>query len=156
MSVESPRLAAAQRTAAHRRGGPKGRRRWIRIASWFFIVPMLSFFSFSVVAGAMTVGKPDYGSTLKQLPSDKPVAIVKGANGGQLACSITQSQANGLAARWRTGWTTMTYDSRDWRTLWVDGPNDRQLRDFLGGSAANCRLVREKSIFYLPFNANLS
>ena len=46
--------------------------------------------------------------------------------------------------------------SRSWRTLWVDGPTDHQLSDFLGGSAANCKLVREKSIFYLPFNANLS
>jgi hypothetical protein len=118
---------------------------------------MLSFFSFSVVAGAMTVGKPDYASALKQLPNDKPVAIVKPANGKQpLACSVTQSQANGLAARWRTGWTTMAFDARSWRTLWVDGPNDKEMRDFLGGSAADCKLVREKSIFYLPFNANLS
>ena len=30
------------------------------------------------------------------------------------------------------------------------------LSDFLGGSAADCKLVREKTIFYLPFNANLS
>jgi hypothetical protein len=104
----------------------------------------------------LTVGKPDYGSTLKQLPSDKPVAIVKGPSGRPLACSVTQNQANGLAARWRTGWTTMAFDSRSWRTLWVDGPSDHELRDFLGGSAADCRLVREKSIFYLPFNANLS
>ena len=117
---------------------------------------MLAFFSFSVVAGAMTVGKPDYGSALKQLPTDQPVAIVKNANGKPLVCSVTQSQARGLAARWRTGWTTMTYDSHSWPTLWVDGPNERQVRDFLGGSAADCRLVREKSIFYLPFNANLS
>ena len=117
---------------------------------------MLSFFSFSVVAGAMTVGKLDYGSTLKQLPTDKPVAIVKGANGKPLACSVTRSQANGLAARWRTGWTTMAFDNQSWRTLWVDGPNEKEMRDFLGGSAANCKLVREKTIFYLPFNANLS
>lgn len=116
---------------------------------------MLSFFSFSVVAGARNVGQPDYASTVKQLPADKPVVILQG-NGKPLACSVTQSQANGLAVRWRTGWTTMTFDSRSWRTLWVDGPNEHDLRAFLGGSAADCRLVREKSIFYLPFNANLS
>ena len=103
----------------------------------------------------MTVGKPDYGSTLKQLPSDKPGAIVKGASGRPLACSVTQSQANGLAGRWRTGWTTMAFDSWSWRTLWVDGPSDHELR-LPRGSAADCKLVREKSIFYLPFNANLS
>jgi hypothetical protein len=78
--------------------------------------------------GAMTVGKPDYGSTLKQLPSDKPGAIVKGASGRPLACSVTQSQANGLAGRWRAGWTTMAFDSWSWRTLWVDGPSDHELR----------------------------
>ncbi len=153
MSVESPRLAAAQRTVAKRRGGPNGRRRWIRLASWLFIVPMLSLFSFSVVASARNVGKPDYVAAIKQLPSDKPVVVIKG--GGQpIACSVTQSQANGLAARWRTGWTTMTFNGEAYHTLWVDGPTDHELRDFLGG--ADCKLVRQKSIFYPPFNANVS
>jgi len=154
MSVESPRLAAAQRTAAaHKRDGSKSRTR-LRLASWFLIVPMLSLFSFSVVASARNVGKPDYASALKQLPSNKPVVIAN--NGGKpMACSVTQSQADRLAARWRTGWTRMDFDGQAYRTLWIDGPNDHQLRDFLGGSA-DCRLVRLKSIFYLPFNANLS
>ena len=154
MSVESPRLAAAQRTAAaHNRGGSKSRRR-VRLASWLLIVPMLSLFSFSVVAGARTVGQPDYAATLKQLPSNRPVVISN--NGGKpLACSVTQSQANRLAAQWRTGWTQMDFDGQNYRTLWVDGPNERQLRDSIGGSA-DCKLVRMKSIFYLPFNANLS
>jgi hypothetical protein len=156
MSVESPRLAAAQRTAAaHERGGSKGHRRSIRLASWAFIVPMLSLFSFSVVASARTVGKPDYASAIKQLPSNRPVVIAS-SGGKPIACSVTQSQADGLAARWRTGWTTMSFDGQIYRTLWVDGPNDRQLRDFLGGGAVDCKLVKQKSIFYLPFNANLS
>lgn len=115
---------------------------------------MLSLFSFSVVAGARTVGQPDYAATLKQLPSNRPVVISN--NGGKpLACSVTQSQANRLAAQWRTGWTQMDFDGQNYRTLWVDGPNERQLRDSIGGSA-DCKLVRMKSIFYLPFNANLS
>ena len=154
MSVESPRLAAAQRTAAaHKRDGSKSRTR-LRLASWFLIVPMLSLFSFSVVAGARTVGKPDYAAALKQLPSNKPVVISN--NGGKpLACSVTQSQANRLAAQWRTGWTQMDFDGRNYRTLWIDGPNEHQLRDSLSGPA-DCRLVRLKTIFYLPFNANLS
>jgi hypothetical protein len=153
MSVESPRLAAAQRTVARKQRGPNGRRRWIRLASWLFIVPMLSLFSFSVVASARTVGKPDYASAIKQLPSNKPVVVVH--NGGKpLVCSVTQSQADGLKARWRSGWTTMAFDSQNYRTLWVDGPNEHEIRDFLGGG--DCKLVRQKSIFYLPFNANLS
>jgi hypothetical protein len=157
MSVESPRLAAAQRTvaAAQKRGGSKGRRRWIRLASWCFIVPMLSLFSFSVVASARSVGKPDYASAIKQLPSSKPVVVLEN-NGKPLVCSVTQSQATGLGARWRTGWVTMTFDGQEFRTLWVDGPSDHELRDFLGSSGGDCKLVRLKSLFYLPFNANLS
>lgn len=155
MSVESPRLAAAQRTVAGKRRGPSGHRRWIRLASWLFIVPMLSLFSFSVVASARTVGKPDYASAIKQLSDSKPVVVVR--NGGKpLVCSVTEGQAAGLSARWPSGWTTMTFDGRDYRTLWVDGPNDHDVRDFLGGSGGDCKLVRLKSIFYLPFNANLS
>ena len=152
MSVESPRLAAAQRTVARKRGS-KGRRCWIRLASWFFIVPMLSLFSFSVVASARTVGKPDYASAIKQLPSNKPVVVVQ-TPGKPLVCSVTSSQAAGLSARWHSGWTTMAFDGRDYRTLWVNGPSDHEVRDVLNGG--DCKLVRQKSIFYLPFNANLS
>ena len=154
MSVESPRLAAAQRTVARKQRGSKGRRRWIRLASWLFIVPMLSLFSFSVVASARTVGKPDYASAIKQLPSNKPVVVVQ-TPGKPLVCSVTSSQAAGLSARWHSGWTTMAFDGRDYHTLWVNGPSDHEVRDFLG-NAGDCKLVRQKSIFYLPFNANLS
>jgi hypothetical protein len=155
MSVESPRLAAAQRTVARQQRGSNGRRRWIRLTSWLFIVPMLSLFSFSVVASARTVGKPDYASAIKQLPNNKPVVVVH-TPGKPLVCSVTSAQAAGISARWHSGWTTMAFDGRDYRTLWVNGPNDNEVRDFLGSSAGNCKLVRQKSIFYLPFNANLS
>lgn len=154
MSVDSPRLAAAQRTVARQQRGSKERRRWIRLASWLFIVPMLSLFSFSVVASARTVGKPDYASAIKQLPSNKPVVVVS-TPGKPLVCSVTSEQAARLSARWPSGWTTMAFDNRDYRTLWVNGPNDHEVRDVLG-SGADCKLVRQKSIFYLPFNANLS
>ena len=153
MSVESPRLAAAQRTVARKQRGSKGRRRWIRLASWLFIVPMLSLFSFSVVASARTVGKPDYASAIKQLPSNKPVVVVS-TPGKPLVCSVTSEQAARLSARWPGGWTTMAFDNRDYRTFWVNGPSDREVRDVLNGG--DCKLVRQKSIFYLPFNANLS
>ncbi len=113
---------------------------------------MLSFFSFSVVAGARTVGKLDYGSAIKQLPSDKPV-IVLNSGGKPVVCSVTQVQADQLSARWHSGWVNMAFDGRDYHTLWLDGPNDHQIRDYVGG---DCKLVRVKSIFYLPFNANLS
>ena len=73
MSVVSPRLAAAQRTAALKRSGSKTRRRFVKFASWAFIVPMLSLFSFSLVANARTFGKPDYAAALYacSLPSSQ-------------------------------------------------------------------------------------
>lgn len=116
---------------------------------------MLSLFSFSVVASARTVGKPDYASAIKQLPNSKPVVVIQNEN-KPLVCSVTEGQAAALSARWHSGLTTMTFDGHAYRTLWVDGPTDHDIRDFLGGSAGNCKLVRLKSIFYLPFNANLS
>jgi hypothetical protein len=61
MSVETRRLAAAQRTAA---ASPRARA--FRLASWILIVPTLSFFSFSVVAGARGFGaKADYAAGAK-------------------------------------------------------------------------------------------
>jgi hypothetical protein len=63
MSVESPRHAAAQRTAAASR-----RVRAFRLASWLLIVPTLSFFSFSVVGGARGLeSKPDYAGAVGRL-----------------------------------------------------------------------------------------
>ena len=100
---------------------------------------------------ARTVGKPDYAQALRQLPSDRPLVLLK-AGSTQVICSITQAQAGALAARWKTGSTTLSVGGRSVPALWVDAPNENVLRNFLGGSAANCRLVRQKSIFYLPFN----
>jgi hypothetical protein len=65
MSVEDPRHAAAQRTAAASR-----RVRAFRLATWLLIVPALSFFSFSVVAGARGLeSKPDYAGAVRQAKS---------------------------------------------------------------------------------------
>jgi hypothetical protein len=152
MSVDCTRQAAAQRTAATKHYRGHGRR-WAKLASWLFIVPMLAFFSFSVVANARTVGKPDYEAAIKKLPPGGTVVVVKGG-GKPMVCSVNDGQAAALAARWKTGWTSMEVNGRSVPALWVDGPNEHELRSFLG--AADCRLVRQKSIFYLPFNANLS
>ena len=155
MSVESPRLAAAQRTAAAKRdGAPTGRRRWIRLASWVFIVPMLALFSFSIVASAATTTRPDYAGALKTLPTDKPLVLLKTGN-QRVLCAIGRGQAAALSARWRTGWTTMSVDGADVPALWVEGANVHELREVVG-SAADCAVVHSKKVFYLPFDANLS
>jgi len=59
MSVDKRRLAAAQRTAVSRRTPSRAR----RLGAWIVIVPALSLFSFSVVAGAAGAqAKPDLES----------------------------------------------------------------------------------------------
>ena len=114
---------------------------------------MLAVFSFSVVANARTFGKPDYAAAVKQLPPGQTLVVSKG--GGQpVVCSVSDGQAAAIASRWPAGWTTMSFDGVNRRTLWVDAPNEHDLRAFVGGGG--CKLVRQKSIFYLPFNANLS
>jgi hypothetical protein len=62
MSVEDPRHAAAQRTAAASR-----LTRASRLASWILIVPALSLFSFGAVAGARGKSRPDYAGAVGQL-----------------------------------------------------------------------------------------
>jgi hypothetical protein len=64
MSVESPRRLATERTAAT----PQVRA--FRLGTWLLILPALSFFSCSAVAGAVGFkGKPDYSGTLRQARS---------------------------------------------------------------------------------------
>ena len=59
MSVDKRRLAAAQRTAASRRTPSRAK----RLGAWIIIVPAISLFSFSVVAGAAGAqAKPDLKS----------------------------------------------------------------------------------------------
>src|SRR5206468_2058138 len=72
MSDCDPRPAAAQRTAA--------RKSTTRVvATWLVAVPLLTFFSFSVVAGAATFGaKPAAEKALEKLPdTTKTVVQVK-------------------------------------------------------------------------------
>jgi hypothetical protein len=148
MSVSSPRLAAAQRTAADKRPA----RRWARIASWLVIVPTLALFSFSIVANAMSYGKPDYVGTAKELGTTKPLVLLK--TGQKVMCSVTASQAAAISARYSTWWTSMAVDGKSVPVLAVSGAKENDIASMVG--PANCKLVREKSIFYLPFNANLS
>jgi hypothetical protein len=57
-------MSVEERTAA------LARVRAFRLATWVVIVPTLSFFSVSVVAGAVTFkGKPDYAGTFSQAKS---------------------------------------------------------------------------------------
>lgn len=163
MSVSDPRPAAAQRTAASKARGT--RRRMTVLATWMFIVPLLSLFSFSVVAGART-SKPDYESAVKQLPPDQPVVQVSaapsdndGTNGlfdrvthEHFVCSVTASELVRIQARYRTSRFTIGHGSRTLDIVSVYGANERDLRTYLGDNGVRCVLVRVATVFFLPFD----
>ena len=171
MSVDDSRIAAAQRTVALARASARARRNpRRRLASWLVIVPTLSLFSFSVVAGAQTVGKPDYAGAAKQLPRGKPLIVVKAPNaaGGSVVdrlargstnkelCSVTQSQLARIAAHYTVTRTTIEIDGAEVEVAMVGGAgaNDHELREYLGKPAPDCKLVRRSSVFFLPFDAH--
>ena len=160
MSVENPRSAAAQRTAAASR-----RVRAFRVATWFLIVPMLSLFSFSVVAGARGVsGKHDYAEAVSALGpkrsgaylvlQEHPSPLEKFFAGGaaEHVCWIDSEQFARVAKRWPTGTMTIEYGKGSLDLVTVEGAKAPDLREELGG--VKCVLVQRSRTFYLPFDAH--
>jgi hypothetical protein len=157
MSVESPRHAAAQRTAA------SGRVRAFRLATWLLIVPTLSAFSFSVVAGAGVRAKPDYAAAVDKVESgkrgaylvvhesDNPLDRFFGG-GAQKVCWINRSQLARVSQKWQTGSMTIAYKQRSLDIVTVNGAKTQDLRAELGD--VSCTLVQVSRTFYLPFDAH--
>lgn len=167
MSVDDSRFAAAQRTAARRRGATS-----TRVKAWLVIVPTIAVFAAALVGGASAFGKPDYGRTAKQLPASGAFVLVS-ANGtsedswlhrltsaasGKELCSVTSSQLDRVAAHYDVTYTTVTVDGRSMQIAKVSGPraNDHDLREYLGDAKLTCKLVREGGVFFLPFDPNAS
>src|SRR6266850_1102191 len=99
MSVVDPRLAAAQRTAVSH-GAKRTGHRVRLLATWLFIVPVLSLFSFSIVASAKTLSKPDIKSAVSRLPSDEHVIqLAVGSSPTQKANSGDGLNGNALVAQ---------------------------------------------------------
>jgi hypothetical protein len=96
-------------------------------------------------------GKPDYAEALSHLQAGRPLVLLK-TNGTQVLCSISSAQAAALSAHWQTSQTTLSVDGKSVPALSVDAPNEKELREYLGVSGGDCKVVRKKSIFYLPFN----
>jgi hypothetical protein len=157
MSVETRRLAAAQRTAARKTSGAVApRRRWLRLASWLVIVPTLALFSFSVVAGAAGFGaQPDYVSAVTKLAAGQPV-IVLDAGSSKQVCTVNATQLKAISARWRTGRISVTIDGTPIDLVTVYGASETDMRATLGVPAMTCRLVRVATVFFLPFDAHTS
>jgi hypothetical protein len=174
MSIERPRPAAGQWTAANVRddaldlGGLRGK----RLASWLLIVPTLAVFSLSLVAGARALRKPDYAAAVKQLPQNQPLIVVAGAQKSvdnffgwfsdkytsKELCAVTQAQLAQLAQHYTVGHMTVQVDGKpvDVVTLDGKGANDHDLRTYLGDPNMKCKLVRNAGTFFLPFDSNQS
>ena len=163
MSVDDSRFAAAQRTAARRRGS-KG----TRMKGWIVIVPTVVVFAATLVGGAAALGKPDYGQAAKKLPNTGALVLVS-ADAGQSwlqrltstrkeLCALSPKQLSQVTAHYEVDYLTVTVDGRELKIAKVSGPgaNDHDMREYLGDSKLSCKFVREGGAFFLPFDPNLS
>ena len=149
MPASNRRFAAARRTAAPNRA-PRSRLKLT--LTWLTIVTALSFFTFTVAAAAAG-SKPDYAAAAKGLPKDQPRIVIK--SGKQEVCSVTQAQLAMLAEQYDVGWMTVTMDGAPADLVTVNGADDHDMRKVLG-EHVKCKLVKEKHVFYLPFDAQTS
>ena len=195
MSVDKRRFAAAQRTAA-RKTTPSRKR---RLGAWIIILPALTLFSFSVVAGAAGAqGKPDVaGAAAKVIPQghedahgaptgggdqskdqnkdqgkdqnndDGTLVVVDSSHdvgemgqllgkGGREICWISKSQLGRVSTVYKTTTSTLKVGHTTYRLVTVYGANEKTLKQLLGTSAVQCRLVHVAHLFFLPFDPNLS
>jgi hypothetical protein len=147
MSVQQRRFAAATRTAA-----PRGSRSRIKLTlTWLTVVGALSLFTTTVVASAAG-GKPDYAGAAKQLPANQPMVVIQ--TGKREVCSVNARQLALLKAEYDTGWMTVTLNGVQTELVTVAGANAHDVSTMVG--PVNCKLVQEKHLFYLPFDAQTS
>jgi hypothetical protein len=149
MSVHQRRFAAAKRTAARKTGSSS---RLKLTMTWLTIATSLSFFTFTVVATAAP-SKPDYAGAAKHLDPHQPKVVIQNGNKKEV-CSVDQRQVTLLETQFVVGRMTVTVDGLPVDLVTVEGANDHDLRGVLGD--VTCRLVKEKHVFYLPFDAQTS
>ena len=121
--------------------------------TWLTIATALSLFTFTVGAGAVNT-KPDYAGAVKQLGSDKPLIVVQNGHGKKEVCSVNQSQYELLETRYVTGHLEVMVNRSPVDLVTVDGAKEHDLHVLLGDM--KCKLVKEKHVFYLPFDAQTS
>jgi hypothetical protein len=154
MSVHHRRFAAAKRTAAHQSGS---RSRLKLTMTWLTIATALSLFTFTVGAGAVSSTKPDYAGAAKELKEPGPNehrVIIESKSHKKEVCSVNQSQYELLETQYVTGHLIVTVDGSPVDLVTVEGAKDHDLHALLGDMT--CELVKEKHVFYLPFDAQTS
>jgi hypothetical protein len=166
MSVDDSRFAAAQRTAARRRGTTRK-----RLKAWVVIIPTLAVFATALVGGAAAFRSPDYAKTARALPDAGAYVLVSSSgdhgdswlkrllnSSGKELCAVTPSQLAQVAAHYEVDYVTVTVNGQALRIAKVSGQgaNDHELREYLGDPRMTCRFVREGGVFFLPFDPNIS
>jgi hypothetical protein len=76
--------------------------------------------------------------------------------GGHQICWISKSQLVRVSAVYKTTTSTLKVGHKTYSLVTVFGANERTLRQLLGTSAVQCRLVHVAHLFFLPFDPNLS
>lgn len=162
MSVRDPRPAAAQRTAARKHGVTR------LVATWLVAVPLLAFFSFSVVAGAATFGgAPPAAKALGRLPDSTRVVVQVEASApenqsvlerlthvAKLVCSVDATQLTAIQGAYRTSTSSLSVSGKTVQVVSVYGADEKSLRSYLDDR--QCVLVNVARVFFLPFDAHTS
>jgi hypothetical protein len=141
-------------------------------ATWLVIATALSAFSFTVVAGASTFGRPDYDRAVKDLTNDlsggrqdvddrrvddvgRLVGRLLTSSDGRL-CVVSPSALTRISARYDVGRLSISLRGSSLDIVSVKNASEGDLRALLGPGGVSCTLVHVSRAFYLPFDANLS
>jgi hypothetical protein len=145
-----------------------------RLGAWIIIVPALSLFSFSMVAGAAGLGsKSGVSSAARKIVAEKSRSGMRSGGfvvvdssrsgiggllrrGAREVCWISRSQLARVSAVYRTTMSSVVVGNRTYSLVTVYGANTHALRLLLGTTAVECRLVHTRHLFFLPFDPNLS
>jgi hypothetical protein len=76
--------------------------------------------------------------------------------GGHEICWISTSQLVRVSGVYKTTTSTLKVGHTTYRLVTVYGADEKTLRQLLGTSAVQCRLVHAAHLFFLPFDPNLS
>jgi hypothetical protein len=75
---------------------------------------------------------------------------------GREICWISKSQLVRVSAVYRTTTSTLRVGHKTYSLVTVFGANERTLRQLLGASGVQCKLVQVARLYFLPLDPNLS
>jgi len=102
-------------------------------------------------------GKKDDGTlvVVESSHDDGGIADALG-RGGHEICWVSKSQLVRVSTVYKTTTSSLKVGNNTYSLVTVLGANERTLRQLLGTSAVQCRLVHVAKLFFLPFDPNLS